>query len=401
MGKDFDLLKDNAIAKYKEKDYRGALIEFEKLKNEYSESFEKSCIFYYLWTLLFVKVRIKDEEIESNYISFKETVMYILKRVNKGDMLQNLTVMTVVEYLDRKKNYSPQDLDIWLNKIDPSTLNTKSINFKDKNGKNLSMPSQMEEWFSIKTKTLEKMGNYQECSNFCDLALNQIPEFHNNNDIWFKRRKALSLSKLGITDEPINILKDVLNKKNDWFIQKDIGDIYFKIGKIEEANEYYIDAALNNGPSEMKIGLFWNLAEVLEQQNKVKESNLHKKFVIDLRNAKGWKLSSKELEFQIKNTNQSNKVFDEKKDIKNLRNIWESIKWDTKHKVEGNIDVLLPNGQSGFIVSEKKRYYFSSKDFKGKKESLQKGNKVSFFIGKGFDKKKNTESEIAINIKLM
>ena len=39
MGKDFDLLKDNAIAKYKEKDYRGALIEFEKLKNEYSESF--------------------------------------------------------------------------------------------------------------------------------------------------------------------------------------------------------------------------------------------------------------------------------------------------------------------------------------------------------------------------
>jgi hypothetical protein len=44
---------------------------------------------------------------------------------------------------------------------------------------------------------------------------------------------------------------------------------------------------------------------------------------------------------------------------------------------------------------------FDCTNRKKHKESLQKGNKVSFFIGKGFDKKKNTESEIAINIKLM
>ena len=96
----------------------------------------------------------------------------------------------------------------------------------------------------------------------------------------------------------IKILKKILNKKNEWFIQKEIGDILLETGKIEEAKRYYIDAALNNGPSEMKIKLFWNLADIFEKKNMIEEEKQHRIFVLGLRQVYGWKLSSIESEFK-------------------------------------------------------------------------------------------------------
>ncbi len=93
--------------------------------------------------------------------------------------------------------------------------------------------------------------------------------------------------------------------------------------------------------------------------------------------------------------------FNEKKYIKSLRKIWESEKWDSGNIIEGIIDNLLPNGQSGFISTKNKRYYFLTKEFKGKKEQLIPGLKVSFYLGEGFDKKKNIETKVAVNIKLI
>lgn len=80
-----------------------------------------------------------------------------------------------------------------------------------------------------------------------------------------------------------------------------------------------------------------------------------------------------------------------KKYIKSLRKIWESEKWDSDI-IEGIIDNLLPNGQSGFI-STNKRYYFLTKEFKGKKEQLNSRSKSQFLLREGFDKKKKYRDE--------
>ena len=401
MEKEIDLLKESAIMNYKNKDFNRAINELDKIKTIDINYFEKNLKFYYLWSIYHTQIKIEKNLIESNYNKFQENVKYILHHTKKDDLLYNMTIMFVVEYLESKSNYKACDLNKWLDKINPDTLNSESLSFKSSDGKKVSLSSQMEKWYSIKTRTLEKAEEYKECIKYCDMALEKINDFHHNNDIWFQRTKALCLWKSGNSKNAMEILKKILNKKNEWFIQKEIGDILLETGKIEEAKRYYIDAALNNGPSEMKIKLFWNLADIFEKKNMIEEEKQHRIFVLGLRQVYGWKLSSIEGEFKKTIPEKLLNEFNEKKYIKALRKIWESEKWDSGNIIEGIIDNLLPNGQSGFISTKNKRYYFLTKEFKGKKEQLIPGLKVSFYLGEGFDKKKNIETKVAVNIKLI
>ena len=76
-------------------------------------------------------------------------------------------------------------------------------------------------------------------------------------------------------------------------------------------------------------------------------------------------------------------------------------KYSETDKQEGIIKNLLLKGNSGFIKSESgKDYFFRLKNFNDKKEYCVLNANVIFYTEKSFDKKKNQESEIAVNISL-
>jgi len=82
-----------------------------------------------------------------------------------------------------------------------------------------------------------------------------------------------------------------------------------------------------------------------------------------------------------------------------LEKYWHSIKKTDSPRFRGRIKNILPNGISGFIGGENNiDYYFRFKDFCGKKSDIAVGLSVEFSTEKSYDKKKNRESEMAVDI---
>jgi tetratricopeptide (TPR) repeat protein len=137
---------------------------------------------------------------------------------------------------------------------------------KDYNSENrtVELASDQERWFSYQTKALMELGKYQECCDVSNLALKTLKKFHNSNDIWFSRRIALSKRNLGNTKEAIKELQQILRKKSEWFIQKELSELYKDEGNIESAFKLAIDAINNTGTLEFKIDLLVLLGDLLK-----------------------------------------------------------------------------------------------------------------------------------------
>jgi len=77
---------------------------------------------------------------------------------------------------------------------------------------------------------------------------------------------------------------------------------------------------------------------------------------------------------------------------------------ETQNSVTGTISKFFPydentnRGGFGFVESNKKEYFFNVKYCKIPPDKIAPGVKVSFYLRKGFDKKKNQKTEQATEI---
>ena len=68
--------------------------------------------------------------------------------------------------------------------------------------------------------------------------------------------------------------------------------------------------------------------------------------------------------------------------------------------MDGTLKTILKNGKAGFISgSDRKDYYFKLSSFKGPKNRLTEGLKVSFIIEDSYDKKKQMRSKAATHVR--
>ena len=137
----------------------------------------------------------------------------------------------------------------------------------EKKGKmsNMELASDQEKWFAQKTKALFKLGHWPECYELSKKALETFEKFHYDNESWFARRIALAKKNLGNPSEAIFELKEILKRKQEWFIQKEIAELLFDENDIENAFIYAIQAITNFEPLEFKVDLLFLL--VLTQDN--------------------------------------------------------------------------------------------------------------------------------------
>jgi len=95
-----------------------------------------------------------------------------------------------------------------------------------------------------------------------------------------------------------------------------------------------------------------------------------------------------------------NNIHTAKELMRDLKKIWENLKFGDQEVLRGIIKTIISEGKAGFVETEnKKSYFFSTKDFKGRRDLIKEGLKVSFFLKDSFDKKKNQPTKNAVNIK--
>jgi len=355
----------------------------------------------YAWCIYDIEIKKEKEQIQEDENSFIKAANAILNLTKQNKYSPyTKTVFKVIDYLINTKSIYPANEVLgWIDKLAPNDLSSEAFSIDDSEGKHREIQSEKEKWFAVKTKALEKSEQYQECIELCEKALNNLSKFHHSNDIWFKRRKALSKAGIGYKDQAIIELEDILQNRKEWFIQYEIAQLYFDMREIEKALKFSIDAALNFGKDENKWELFSLMAKILNNIGRIEDAKKHLLYSIKLRIDREWNipesLNKMLLEFNINISEQIN-IKELNKDLKAL---WNKEKNSCSPPIQGTVKTMLQNGKAGFISgADGKDYYFKISSFKGDNNKLFRGLKVTFLTEESFDKKKNIKTKAAVHI---
>lgn len=278
---------------------------------------------------------------------------------------------SVLKAEKKKPNANWQFVSDFCDKIAPELLKTdcRTIDVVRKGEtKPMELASDKENWFAYKSKALMKLGRFQECYDVSKLALETFEKFHYSNDIWFARRIALSKKNLGNSEDAIKELQQILRKKKEWFIQKELAELYKEQGQNEKAFNLAIDAINNFGDLEFKIDLLYLLGDLLKAKGETDMAFKHFALSILIRQSEEWSVPEKLID-AISQYQNERITIDKLPALKSeLKKYWNSFKFQQENNVApnqkffGKIDKILHNdekGTDGFIkYNENKSIYF-------------------------------------------
>jgi len=255
----------------------------------------------------------------------------------------------------------------------------------------MELASDKENWFAYKSKALMKLGKFQECYDISKIALESFETFHYSNDIWFARRIALSKKNLGNSEDAIKELQQVLRRKKEWFIQKELAELYKEGGNNDNAFKLAIDAINNFGDLEYKVDLLYLIGELLKTKGQDDLAFKHFSLSRLIRTNEEWNIPSK-LSSALGQFGKENIPVEKLKELKSgLKKYWDSFKPQqpqtgqaTNQRQTGKIDRILHNdekGTDGFIKYENnKSIYFRVNPNDEIKSKINIGLNVDFKI---------------------
>jgi len=268
--------------------------------------------------------------------------------------------------------------------IDPKKLSTTCATIKvTRKGvlKDMELASAHESWYAYLSKGLFETKNYQRCFDISKLALDTFDVFHYSNDIWFARRIALCKKALGNIDEAISELEAILIKKKEWFIRKELAEMYLEKGNLDKAFTHAMQGMVAYGDLEYKVELIELLAGLLKNKNENILAHKHYVLVSLIREEEKWRISHSLLEtINSFNSTKIYKLSDKKELVAELELFWKKENPQQKShksvdlsqkaltiKQKGTIKRLLiakDTGRDGFITKENgdEVYFFLHKD---------------------------------------
>lgn len=330
---------------------------------------------FYAWALY--HLHIKNPSSEDELVKSCELISELLIQEDTNKVKVCAYTTSMLKIINYFKDNAYECLK-WLDMLNPKLLNSnpRSMN---RDGRISKFYSDKEKWYSLKTKHLLDMGEYEETIKFADEALNELDEFVNNSDIWFKWRIAIANKDLDNYDEALKYLEEIINSKNDWFILKELAEIYSLNGDYDLALKYAIDAALAKGDIKYKINLYRLLDEIFIAKDMDEDSES----IVELIEA----IEDDENFVEIE---------------KELKERWVEIKFNNQQRSYGTISNILSHGKAGFIKADDgESYYFNIYEIQGDKSKVKEGDYVSFFLEESFDKKKNKKTLNAVNINIV
>ncbi|AMC10280.1 hypothetical protein Lupro_02980 [Lutibacter profundi] len=311
---------------------------------------------------------------KSELIERIETLIPLLLELNNDFSKTLISNLFSIVLKSEKKKPAPnwKLVNDFCNHINPEVLSRECSTIQiERKGqmRDMELASDIENWYAYKTKALMKLGEWQECFEKSKEALVILESFHYSNDVWFSRRIALSKKNLGNTKDTIEELKHILRKKKEWFIQKELAELYFDENDLENAFKYAIQAITNFGHLEFKVDLLFLLGKILNKKDETDLAFKHFSLSKLIRQVEEWKIPQKVFD-ELRNFESVEININDIGKLKlELKKYWNGFSQEkkksfsnTKGTQKGEIIRIINDnerGKDGFLKSNNKDFYFS------------------------------------------
>jgi tetratricopeptide (TPR) repeat protein len=380
-----------------------------KGKAQYEQCLDYCRIFYrrfpqspminqlYAWSVYYTQVAVSENM--PGYATLKKALEAILKMSPPGNKYgcAERSIFKIIKHLATQMQPDWPEINRLLNYIDPDKLSQETYTVILGKGKKTELASDLEEWYSWKTKALLQLGHWQECIDICDRATSMIHKWHYSNNIWFARRKAAALAKLGKPEEAKSILEKLITQKKEWFLLQDIAELENDPAK---SLALCTEAALMQGDTDKKIRLFMKMAQLYNQSGEQTHAREACLLCLSIRHHHDWPIPN-DLDVMLNETGGIPPIIEKPFHyLNNLESHWKRVLETLHPQFRGTITRILPDQQSGFIKMDEGggNIYFSTRDWAGRPPTLQTGMRLNFRKTKAWDKVKNQESEKAIHL---
>lgn len=348
----------------------------------------------YAWIIYekYIKV-LRSSEIQINVGIIIDKMLILAELICHGEQggpsLSYCIIQSIKYALKSENSFDFEKALLLLEKLDCGKLSKEERCFTDQTGKERKLASEIEDYYQIKSEILLKYKRFDECVTCCSDAMESIPQFHYDNEVWFNRRIAKAFDGLGDIDNAIATLNKLTVVSDKWFLLSEIGNCYYRKKDYITALVYYLRAACTKDPEKMKVALFESIGDastILEDQSFAQLNYLLAKTI---RENNGWFIK----------TTLKRKIKEEKEvSFKEVRNQWIKKLYELVGEKKGTVSKLFPRNNGGFIQIDNNSYYFQSKNFLGKVELLKIGDKVCFIIVDSYDKKRQQSTKEAVAI---
>lgn len=394
-------------------DYCFLIRAFNKLER-YSESLETYKLlherfpnshiadFFVTWAIYYIVKSFNPKEQNPQIIA---SSIDILKTLERGEKTaHNKAILEACDQLASSRPLVPGTQNNWqtildyLSLIPDNELSQESYEIKEDN-KTIHCPTEQEKWYNLMSKSLNELKRYQDCVDCIDTALQVIPHFHSNIDLWLKNRKAYSLIQLNQLDEAENLLISIKSRLKHWKIEQTLFDLDLQRNCINSARQHAAKCALFDNIHKSRINFYRKYAKFTESLGLAEETQYLWRFIQILRQENDWTMRTDE---QNRPIAPEIMELNRKQVLSRLKQFWET-EIPQKERMTGTMKISL-NDFSGLITPDNNPqivYYFSINSIIGERKLPKPGQRVSFTLEDRYNKKRNETKPCAVEIRLI
>lgn len=300
------------------------------------------------------------------------------------EKLQNLLFFRYLDWLTAQNEPHWQDVVEITNRIGVAQFSDEAVLITiEGKSKAIELASPKEKWFMFRIKAFYALNQYDDCIVACKQAFDaDVKRFHYGNQIWISRYLARCYMQTGRLKEAIHGFERILKRKNDWFLQKELADLYLQDNQMERAIELTTDACTNGGHSHYKVSLYELLGVIHDKNNQPKEANDWRCLAIAVRMEQNWTIptSLRAVDYKPKAELSSQKQYDLL--VKSLNGSKSDSKPQQKplHETGVITRILHPdeNGDGFITTSDERSVYFRFSQTKINAAEIVVGLEVSF-----------------------
>ncbi|MFW5758718.1 MAG: DUF7017 domain-containing protein [Bacteroidota bacterium] len=269
--------------------------------------------------------------------------------------------------------------------------------------KEIELASDQETFLVRRSKTLLLNQRYHECITHCEETLQKIQKFHQGNQLWISRNLSMALAQTGQTHHAIEKLHKVANTKKDWYLYHELAQMYQHAEKYEEALLWFCKAALRQGNTHYKTGLYENMSRFFEKTREHDQLCLHLGLANAIRKEQNWRIPSENQTLAKKHACQTDNGLQSEKIYEQLSKWWQcqTANHESQNYETGTITRILNDGENGdgFITAKGgKSIYFRFKKCQIPSDQIRQGVKVSFLATSRTYKGKEVWNATRVNL---
>ena len=386
MNKEFKKDLTNAFELKNFGNNKEALELYEKLYQQNPEGFNYRQKVDYAWTI--IKVRMKDLTNQDELI---EAANYITQLLPQADLKTTKScpyttaVFKVLISLRNDEKY--YEMIPWLEKLNPELLDENEYRSHDR----IQKPRK-EKYYDWASKAYLEVMEFEKCIEVSKTALETLDKFHDEGDTWFKWRIAKSLKQLNQLRKSLSYYLEVIEVKDDWYMYRDIAEIYYELNKPYEALDYLCPAILSRGSINIKANLYYLCYKVFKLFNE-EMAIKHAQLYYLLRLEKGYYVP-----YEIEKLNFDETQLNKRELQREITGLWIQYKYKDQKRHYGTVIKFFQDKNFGFIKTHNdENIFFHKNEFKD--DTVYVGQLVSFFTEESFDKSKNRKSQKAVIVR--